>query len=200
MTADTVQDRQHRALVRDLDLLALGRDIEGERVPPRLVAVQRVEDGLRRRHTSIDLPLFAGTGVLDEGPGRFVGPGQHTPEHDGGGARDQGQEDILIIADASIRDDRHRVSHRAPRLTDRLELRDAGSGLESRATASPGADAHLDRIRAEVSEERGALGRPHVSADEGYIAQLGPNRLHGPPHDLRVPVSDVDQDHVRATA
>jgi hypothetical protein len=67
MAADTVQDRQHRALVRDLDLLALGRDIEGERiVPSYLVAVQRVEDGLRRRHTPIDLPLFAGAGVLDE--------------------------------------------------------------------------------------------------------------------------------------
>jgi hypothetical protein len=56
------------------------------------------------------------------------------------------------------------------------------------------------RIRAEVSEERGALGRPHVSADEGYIAQLGTDRLHGPTHDLRVPLSDVDQDHIRAAA
>jgi hypothetical protein len=82
------------------------------------------------------------------------------------------------------------------RLAHRLELGNARARLQPGATAAPGADAHLDRVRPEVGQTARRLGRGDVADHERHLSHALPERAHRLDDGRGVGVGDVEQQHV----
>src|SRR5690606_36929164 len=104
------------------------------------------------------------------------------------------QEDVLVLAHSAVRDDRHGVSHGKPRLSDRLQLRHAGRGLEPRPATAPGTDSDLDGVRPDLGEPHGALAGGHVPANQRDVAESLSYAVHGLLAHLGEAASDVDEE------
>ncbi len=69
--------------------------------------------------------------------------------------------------DAAVGDERQVESiGRPPALEQRLQLRHAKAGRDTRRAAAAGADADLHRVDATLAEELHAVGGGHVSGDQ----------------------------------
>ena len=196
MAPYAVEYVHHAAPERDLDLLPLGRGGQGIGDVGVVAAVQGAEDGLGRGHPPVDLALVAGGRVHDHLARRLVGARQGAAQHHRRGAAGQGQEYVLVLADAAVGDDGHVVAHRAPGLPHRLELGHPRRGLQPGAAAPTGADPHLHRVGADVAQKGGGLGGAGVAAHHRHVGEAVAQLLHGPLHHLGVAVGDVDDQHV----
>ena len=77
-----------------------------------------------------------------------------------------------------------------------LDLRDAEAGRHARRAAAARPDADLHAVRSEVDQKTRAFGRGHVAGDDLEVAEPLAKLLHRPLHHDRMPVGDVDHQHV----
>ena len=100
-----------------------------------------------------------------------------------------------MTLDAAVGDERH-VAGADAAFVERLQLRHAEAGRQSRGAAAARSNPDLDRIDASLGEEPHALGRRDVAGDELDRGERLPERLDRSRHDDGMAVRDVDDDHV----
>ena len=83
---------------------------------------------------------------------------------------------------------------------ERLDLRHAEVGIQSRGASTTGTDAHFHAVDTAIDQEADTVGGGDVARDQLDIAEPRPERLNRAPHHRGVSVGDVDHDDVGAGA
>ena len=170
--------------------------------------VEPIDDRLQRRHPAKHLErhlhrlvrLGDDHRLLHRVAGRLDRAGERAAEHDRVAAEEQRLHDRAVALDAAVGDERHARAGGGAAGDQRFDLRHAEVRVEPGRAAAAGTDADLDAVDAALDEEARPFGGGDIAGDQLDVAELLAERLDRAAHHRRVPVGDVDDDHVRAGA